>query len=992
MRKKFLSLFYIFLVLLICPWSSYSGTVGKIVGNVSEAGTKTPLPGCNILVEGTNLGAASDVDGDFYILNIPPGKYNVIARMIGYNTIKKTGVSINSDLSTEVNFALSIEAIEGETVEIKAERPLIEKDVTVKKMVMSAQEIRSAPVQDLTDILTLQSGVVQLENQTYGIPGYAARGIEQIHIRGGRSGEEGYLIDGMYIRNPMYGGIGRGTRLNKFAAQEVITEMGVFNAEYGDALSGIINTVTRTGDFEKYEGMFRYWTSEIGGSLPKRGSFLYPMRLTGFRDFAAAFGGPIPLLKDKVSFFVVGETSRERNRVAEFDSDTWTEGFLKGNNPYNTETNYSYPYNPNDANDHADPLDKIAGWRALGSEKITDLFGKLAIRIKPTMNLFYTNWLVDTDLKAFDNDGEPLSFQFYEQGYNFTLLNSDRQTLVWQHQLSSKTYYTVRLSRFFQRRRYLVKNYDTDKDGYMDWLETRLGTDPYNANPKDSKAVPVDSDGDGYPDDIEDNLTLLRSDLDHTLPENAKNDNTITPNSELYPLDNEWLEPWQYNSWSYYSPYYSYVREGSGRYYHQSFTDTYEARLDFTSQVSKHHQLQGGLNGKYHDLFFYEIQLPFLTHPYKDYYHRYPREGAAYLQDKVEYPYMTINLGLRMDVFNYNTTAWENPNDPSSPLVKTKNQYKWSPRIGISHIITDRATFTFGYGIFHQIPRYRNIYVNTTERDLTTWSPIVGNPLTGAQKLTAYEFGVKNQLSDDWAITLMGWSKEYGGLDATERVPAFPFSYSVQKDIDYATSRGVDVVLEKRALTDNLAVNLTYTYSVAKANRADPWEGYRNTDTPETMPKRELLMGYDRTHDLKLLLSYQTDKNTGPSILSNYPFSNIRLDLTSVATSGAPYTPTIEGVLQETNSARMPWYYQINAGLSKIFDIGAFKYHFGLTVENLFDKKNVIDVWYETGKATDPGRRANNRIASGVNSSTVYDTPFFYGTRRTIKFLTEIEF
>jgi hypothetical protein len=980
-------------MLVISSQICLAGTVGKIVGYVTDAKTGEPLPGCNVVIKGTNMGSATDIEGYFFIVNVPPGTYTVFASMVGYGVLEKTGVRISMDLTTNVNFRLKEEVIEGETVQVVAERPMVEKDVTVKKMVISAQEIRSAPVQDLTDMMTLQSGVIAIEYQSYGIPGFAARGVEQIHVRGGRSGEVGYIFDGMYIENPTYGGIGKGTRLNKYAVEEVVTETGVFNAEYGDAMSSMVNWVTRSGDFHKYEGILRYRTSEIGGSLVDRSSFLYPNRIQGLKDFAGAFGGPIPFLKNKVSFYVSGQSTSERSRVVEFDENTWTDGPLPGNNPYNPVSNYLPPYNPNDPDDRSDPLDTISGWRALGYEGTKDVFAKLAWRINPNMQLYLTNWIVDTDLKFYGNEGESLIFQYYEDGKNWTLLNSDRQSLEWRHQLSSKTYYTLRYSRFWQRRRYLVKNQDNDNDGYDDWLETRLGTDPYNANPNVEDAVPVDSDNDGYPDEVEINLGLLRDDVDIILPGGAENDPNVYPDPSLFPLSNEWLEPWQYNSWGYgyQAPYYSYTIEGSGRYWHHSYAETNELRLDVTSQVSKNHQLQMGIDGKTHNLFFDEIQLPWLEQPYEDSYHNYPYEAAAYIQDKVEYPHMTINLGLRFDMNNYNTTAWEDPNDPDSPLVDTKNKYKWSPRLGISHVITDRATFTFGYGIFYQNPIYRNIYLNS-QRDLTTFSPIVGNPLVGAQKLTAYEFGVRNQVSSDWVVDLVGWIKEYGELDATERVPAFPFSYTVNKGIDYGTARGVDVTLEKRSISDNLAGRVTYTYSVAKANRADPWEGYRNTDTPETMPKREILMNYDRTHDFSVIMGYLTPKGRGIDIFGIKPFSNLRWDVVFFAQSGAPYTPTIEGIPQETNSERMPWIYQTNLGFSKIFEIGDFKYKIGMTVENLFDRENVIDVYNETGRPDDPGRRANNRIAAGQNSDTSYDTPYFYGPRRSIQFTTEIEF
>jgi len=970
-----------------------AATVGKIVGRVVDKESGDPLPGCNVIVVNTSMGAATDADGYYVIVNVPPGNYDVKASMIGYQSIQKNDVRVTMDKTTQVSFSLGVQAIEGETVEVTAERPLVEKDVTVKKMVMTEAEIRTAPVQDLTDMLTLQSGIIAIENQSYGIPGFAERGVEQIHVRGGRSGEIGYIFDGMYIENPTYGGIGKGTRLNKYAVSEVVTETGVFNAEYGDALSSMVNWVTKTGDFQEYEGIFRYRTSEIGGAMvERRNDFLFPSNLQGLKDFAGAFGGPIPFLKGKASFFVSGEVTGERSRVLEFDDQTWTEGPIPGNHPINPKVNYSPPYNPNDPDDRSDPLDTQAGWAALGHENTADLFTKLAFRISPNMNLTFTNWIVDTDMKFFSNSGESVMFRYYPRGKNHTLLNSDRQSLEWRHQISSKTFYTVRMARFWQRRRYRVKNHDSDSDGYNDWLETRLDTDPYNGDPDDEKAVPKDRDGDGYPDDVEDNPTILRSDIETPLlDEDAAKDPNITPDQEIYPLGNDWLKPWQYNGWVGVAPYYNFIREGAGRYWHHSYTDTYEMRVDVTSQVSRHHQVQVGVDGKYHDLYFNEVQLPWLDQPYTDRYHKYPREFAGYIQDKIEYPYMTINVGLRLDASNNNTTAWDDPNDPTSEIVKTETEYNWSPRLGISHVITDKATFTFGYGIFHQNPIYRNIYVNS-DRDLTTFSPIVGNPLIGSQKLTAYEFGIKNQFTDEYAVSVVGWTKEYSELDATERVPAFPFSYTISKGIDYGVSRGFDVTLEKINLYTNWAGRLTYTYSVAKANRADPWEGYRNTDTPETMPKREILMNYDRTHDFSIIVGYRIPEDQGLEVMDYKLFNRTRWDAIFYAQSGAPYTPTIEGIPQETNSERMPWIHQLNLSFQKQFSLQGLNFRLGLQIDNIFDRKNVIDVYPETGRPDDPGRRANNRIAQGLNSDTAYDMPFFYGPRRSIQFTTEVEF
>ena len=991
MRKQFI-LLLIIAVLAAIPFQLSAGTVGKLVGSVIDAGTGEPLPGCNVVIVGTTMGAATDIDGYFYILNVPPGTYRVMASMIGFQRVEKSNVRITMNQTSTVNYRLNIEAIEGETVEVVAERPMVEKDVTVKKVVLSGDEIRTAPVADLTEMLTLQSGVVAINYQSYGIPGMAERGVEEIHVRGGRSGEVGYVFDGMYIENPTYGGIGIGTRLNKFAIEEMVNETGVFSAEYGDALSMMVNYVTKTGDFQDYEGLFRWRTSEIGGSLIEEGDFLYPGRLQGLGDFAGAFGGPIPGLKGKVSFYVSGEMTRERYRVVKFDDNIWTKGPLPGNNPYHPGTNFFYPYNPNDPNDHSDPLDTKASWKALGYKNVNDMYTKLAWRISPSINLQFTNWIVDSEQKYYGNDNESELFRFYPEGKNVIKLNSDRQSLEWRHQITPSTYYSLRLARFFQRRQYVVGNNDADGDGFDDWLETRLGTDPYNADASVDGAVPLDSDGDGYPDDVEINPTIMRNDIDFVdLPGNPENDPNVHPSSALYPLGNEWLEPWQYNGWIGVGPYYNFIMQGSGRYWHKSFSETWEARFDLTSQLSRHHQLKTGIDAKYHNLYYNEVQLPWLEQPYDEYYHKYPSEFAAYIEDKIEYPYMTINLGIRVDANNYNTTAWDDPNDPSSELVDTETQYHVSPRIGISHVITERTTFTFGYGMFTQNPTYRNIYQNQ-ERDLTTPNPIVGNSLVGSQKMTAYEFGLHNQLSTDYVLDLIGWTKEYSEMNATERVPAFPFSYTISKNIDYGTAKGVDLVLAKRPVSTPLFFQLQYTWSVAKANRADPWEGYRNTDTPETMPKREILMSYDRTHDMSIVLGYNVKDNAGIEIFGVNPLENSRTDIVFFAQSGAPYTPTIENIPQETNSERMPWIQQVNLGLTKYFKLHGFKFSVGLSIDNLFDKKNVLDVYNETGRPDDPGRRANNRIAAGQNSDTVYDTPYFYGPRRSFQFVTQVEF
>ena len=107
-----------------------AGVTGKLVGTITDVSTGEPLIGVNVVLKGTALGAASDENGDFFILNIPAKKYTVSASYIGFKTTSVTDVRMNADRTTTVNFALEISAVEGEEVIVEAERPVIVRDQT----------------------------------------------------------------------------------------------------------------------------------------------------------------------------------------------------------------------------------------------------------------------------------------------------------------------------------------------------------------------------------------------------------------------------------------------------------------------------------------------------------------------------------------------------------------------------------------------------------------------------------------------------------------------------------------------------------------------------------------------------------------------------------------------------------------------------------------------------------------------------------------------
>jgi outer membrane receptor protein involved in Fe transport len=212
----------------------FAGTTGKIAGFLTDKSTGEPLIGVNISLPEINMGAATDGDGFYFINNVPPGSHLLEITYLGYKNVTVENVTVTVDHTTELNVDLEEAAIEfDETITVVAERPMIQKDATSKRSVVDGNQIADVlPVNSVQEVLSLQAGVVSDEDG-------------QIHIRGGRVGEVGFLVDGTYVRDPFDNTAGG--RVDVEAIQEMELISGTFNAEYGNAMSGIVNIVTKDG-------------------------------------------------------------------------------------------------------------------------------------------------------------------------------------------------------------------------------------------------------------------------------------------------------------------------------------------------------------------------------------------------------------------------------------------------------------------------------------------------------------------------------------------------------------------------------------------------------------------------------------------------------------------------------------------------------------------------------------------------------------------------
>ncbi len=219
-------LILIFVFGLLPMIATYAGTTGKIAGRVTDSQGQ-PLPGTNVLLVGTTLGAATDLEGYFNVINIPPGSYEVRFSFIGYKNRFVQNVLVTVDHTTNLDAVLEQSTIEGEAVTVTAERPVVELNVTSAVSTITSKDIEIMPVRQLNEIVDLQAGVVDG------------------HFRGGRLGEVQYQINGVSVNNSYDNS--STLQVDRSLLQEVQVISGTFDAEYGQAMSGVVNVVLKSG-------------------------------------------------------------------------------------------------------------------------------------------------------------------------------------------------------------------------------------------------------------------------------------------------------------------------------------------------------------------------------------------------------------------------------------------------------------------------------------------------------------------------------------------------------------------------------------------------------------------------------------------------------------------------------------------------------------------------------------------------------------------------
>jgi len=240
---------------------------GKIAGRVTDS-KGAALPGANVIIDGTSMGAAADKDGYYFIINVPPGIYVLRASMIGYGEKAVADVRVVSDLTTTVNFTLAETMVKGETVVVEEYRvPAVQKDITYRVQTRDVQEIRDLPVTTVTDLLANQVGITRdipttpvSSRPVFGQ--FATIPSDGLHFRGGRSNETLYLFDGVNVTDNLWGGF-KLQSVSELAFQSIETYTGTFGPQYGEAMSGVFRMSSLSSLVQKYRFYVRGYTDKI---------------------------------------------------------------------------------------------------------------------------------------------------------------------------------------------------------------------------------------------------------------------------------------------------------------------------------------------------------------------------------------------------------------------------------------------------------------------------------------------------------------------------------------------------------------------------------------------------------------------------------------------------------------------------------------------------------------------------------------------------------
>lgn len=874
----------------------FAGITGKISGKITDIETGDPLIGVNVTVVGTGMGGATDFEGDYYIINVPPGTYELEVTMLGYTSVNKTGVIVSADHTTPADFALQSTVLLGESVTVVAERNVIAMDMSASQISMDAQDVIEIPtVTSIEQVIYLQVGV-DYDPTTRG-----AYAPADITVRGGGRGQNAFMVDGLMMvdnrsNRPMI------EMVNLSSIQEMNIIKGGFNAEYGNVRSGLINVITKEGFPNKYSGSLELRITP--GQLKHFGKSVFDPNnyfLRPFLDPAVCWSGT---------------STPEEEGGWDDETRALYPSFIGWDRYYRT-LRRKYP------DVTAEDARNLFIWqhRAQGVENIVfdslgvnsreagaygnkpDWIGEVSFGgpvpfiSKKLGNLrFFANYKINREMFAL-----PTNRDYYtEQNSQVKITTDITSTLKLTIQGVYGEIQTVQAApRASGLDAYMTSGRDILYSPLVTSIDYGLGGNASLYYPAALNAF-----------NIYRSMTGLA--IDHVLSPNtfynARISLTRVKHSCLGPLGDGFRSP---DTLGYIgaipvneTPFgygigievmvgdgMASTGEGATRDY--SEVNTINFRFDITSQINKYNQVKAGLEFNYDDLavHYEHNQIGDIGQNWQVKWRRFPYRAAMYIQDKLEFKGMIANIGLRADYNNPNSKAFITERysqyfrqrfmdvfEDLAPYEDAKQRLKLAPRLGISHPISENAKLYFNYGHFYSVPTSDELFLIMKR---ATGLSDIGNPNADLAKTVAYELGVEYSISDMFLLHLSGYYRDnsdqlanihYVGLDGG-------VNYWSRENNNYEDIRGLEVRIEKRfgAWITGWA---NYNYMVTTQG----WIGRQTYYEDTRRMEQEGQMDPNQERPLarpiaRANLTISSPVNFGPALLGVKPLARIRMDL-----------------------------------------------------------------------------------------------------------------
>jgi outer membrane receptor protein involved in Fe transport len=769
------------ILLIIFVTVIYAGTTGKIAGKITDKSTGEALVGANIIIIGTTLGASSDIDGNYFILNIPPGEYQLKVTSIGYSSFTIQKIRVSVDQTTKIDFELNTESIKIADVVITAEKSVVRKDLTSTEESISGDNISMLPLEDVSAVVNLQAGVVDG------------------HFRGGRGNEVKYLIDGVPVNDVYSGQSSLSAEVNSIEEIQVLT--GTFNAEYGEALSGVVNQVTKIAG-DKLKGNISAYSGDYVSSHKDIFTNIDHISPSNVYNIQGNISGPVPGLENFVKFFISGRYN-------------YDEGSIYGQRIFNPSDSSNFS-----ANNPADWYIGATGDKAyvpMNFNKRLSLQGKLSLNAGSGKGIVLSVLYQDNKYRDYDH--------IYR-------LNPDGDYKKFQKSILGIASYTLLLSN--------SAFIDFSVSGLRSEFKQYVYENPFGTTTTFNAAGVLVYSGYSYinPDrkkDVSGNAFLTGG------TENWQFHHTTTSFTEKSDFT------WQIDN-------INQIKTGIDFTYHNLKYEDFQIVIDATSNYKPMIPKPGAFN-------FNTYQ----TNPYQFAYYIQDKIEIDYLIVNVglRFDYFEPDGKYLKDPNKINLLDELQPPFPDSLLVRAKSKSQISPRLGLSYPISDKGAIHISYGHFFQIPPFENLYRNPNFRIPLTgdFPENIGNTIGNAdlkpQQTTMYEIGLQQALTDELGITITGYYKDIRNLLAAEIFIKNEFrKFSKLINKDYGSVKGITLSFEKR-FNNGIGASLDYTFQIAKGSASDPNAAFNNAQSnpPVEQNKQLVPLDWDRTHSLNFTLT-----------------------------------------------------------------------------------------------------------------------------------------